>query len=170
MASNTYLQDLDSLKSRFEQMRINIETAIDNLEENEKLRSKERKSILLREVKQILNNLHDVEKKAIKDIKGEVFDFNRVLNKITSKVDYLRSSLKSPTNNLDIGLEIQALKSEVSCLEYNRLIESLDVGVSSSSAAMLKITESFPDAIILKSQFLDPAHFQHQYDASDLEN
>ena len=141
-------------------MRKNIETAIDNLEDNEKLRSTERKSILMREVKHILDNLQDVEKKAVKDIKKEVFDFNQVLNKITSKVDNLRSSLKSYTNNSNVGLEIQALKSEVSCLEYKKLLESLDVCVSSSYAAMFKIKESFPDAIFLKSQYLDPAHFQ----------
>ena len=64
------LEELNSLQESVRVTKVDIETGVDLLEEGIKARDVERRKILLCEMKKMLGNLNDVDKRIVKDLKG----------------------------------------------------------------------------------------------------
>ena len=92
--------ELESLQESIESRKSEIENRVDKLEEGKKARDVRKREILLKEMKQVLAKLNEVDKNIVKDLKGEAFDFLRGMRKINEEIAAFKDSLeKAPESN-----------------------------------------------------------------------
>ena len=98
----TMVNQLMGLQCNMMEHKRRIETGVDRLENGKATRDVERKEILLPEVKQILSNLHEMDKKQLKELKGDIFDQLRAVTKIKRETARLIEVVKTAsTQELD---------------------------------------------------------------------
>ena len=101
MASEVNTVDvLENLASCLRKKKVEIEAGVDNLEEEKMTREMKKKEILLREMKHIVAKLNEIDKKVVKDLKGEAFDFIRSIRSMTNKIDVMKDSLKDASDTM----------------------------------------------------------------------
>jgi len=95
------LLELDRVDDQVKESKRKIEVGIDTLEDEMKNREGKRKQILLREMKQLLTRLNEMDKTISQDLKGEAFDYMRALSKISIKVSNLKQKVseEGPAKN-----------------------------------------------------------------------
>jgi len=154
------LLELDNLQVSLEITKSEIEVGVDNLEDGKKARDVKKKELLLHEMKQILAKLNEIDKKVVKDLKGDAFDFLRSVNKITDEIASMKDALKTaPENERNWKTEVNALKVKVENLECADFVSCLGLSVSVQPGTMAAAVERISDAIFLGNSVLNPKHF-----------
>ena len=98
----TMVNQLMGLQCNMMEHKRRIETGVDRLENGKATRDVERKEILLPEVKQILSNLHEMDKKQEKELKSDIFDHLRAVTKMKRETARLIEVVKTAsTQELD---------------------------------------------------------------------
>ena len=112
-------------------------------------------------MKHIVAKLNEIDKKVVKDFKGEAFDFIRSIRSMTNKIDVMKDSLKdaSDDKNEIVKAEVKTLKAQADQLEIDEFVKCLDISVSLQPGSMASAFERVPDAIYLETPFLNPKDF-----------
>ena len=140
-----------------------VEIGVDNLEEGKKVRDIKKKEFLLNEMKQILAKLNEIDKKAVKDLKGDALDFIHCVKKMTDEIAILKDSLKTAPK-LDQKeskwkAELITLKARIESLKCEEFVRCLGISVSIQPGTMAAAVEKVSDAILLETPLLSPKHF-----------
>jgi len=148
--------ELENLQECIERRKCEIETGVDKLEEGKKARDVKKREFLLKEMKQVLAKLNEVDKNIVKDLKGEAFDFLRGMRKINEEIAAFKDSLEeAPESNRSWRTEVNALKGKVENLEMEDFVASLDISVGIQPGSMITAFEKVSDAIYLETPVLD---------------
>ena len=154
------LIELESLQESIESRKSEIENRVDKLEEGKKARDVRKREILLKEMKQVLAKLNEVDKNIVKDLKGEAFDFLRGMRKINEEIAAFKDSLeKAPESNRSWKTEVNAMKAKVANLEMEEFVSCLDISVGIQPGLMITGFEKVSDAIYLETPVLDSKAF-----------
>ena len=156
------LLELDRVDDQVKESKRKIEIGIDTLEDEMKNREGKRKQILLREMKQLLTRLNEMDKKISQDLKGEAFDYMRALSKISIKVSNLKQKVseEGPAKNTsDLNAEVRRLSFEASEAQTSEFIECLDISVAYHPRSMCVAVDRIPDAISLQTPRLSAKNF-----------
>ena len=152
--------ELESLQESIESRKSEIENRVDKLEEGKKARDVRKREILLKEMKQVLAKLNEVDKNIVKDLKGEAFDFLRGMRKINEEIAAFKDSLeKAPESNRSWKTEVNAMKAKVANLEMEEFVSCLDISVGIQPGLMITGFEKVSDAIYLETPVLDSKAF-----------
>jgi uncharacterized protein YpuA (DUF1002 family) len=116
----TLLNQLRSLQEKLREHEIRIETGVDAFENGKAGRDSKRKEILLHEVKQILSNLHETDKKQVKDLKSDVFDQLRAVAKVEKETARLVEVVKTASSH-----DLDTMEEAVN--EVNQRVEELQL-------------------------------------------
>ena len=111
---------LRALEANLKQQEDVLKTGVDHLEDGKKTRDIKRKEIMLNEVKKVLSNLHETDKNLVKELKSEVFDQLRAMNKVEKEVNKLIDTVKV-TDNQDVSIMVEAV------LEVQSKVEGLQL-------------------------------------------
>ena len=107
---------LRALEANLKQQEDVLKTGVDHLEDGKKTRDIKRKEIMLNEVKKVLSNLHETDKNLVKELKSEVFDQLRAMNKVEKEVNKLIETVKV-TDNQDVTIMMEAVMEVQSKVE-----------------------------------------------------
>ena len=116
----TLLNQLRSLQEKLREQEMRIETGVDAFENGKAGRDSKRKEILLHEVKQILSNLHETDKKQVKDLKSDVFDQLRAVAKVEKETARLVEVVKTASSQ-----DLDTMEEAVN--EVNQRVEELQL-------------------------------------------
>jgi len=151
------MEELQSLQESVRDTKVSIETGVDLLEEGIKARDVERRKILLCEMKKLLGKLNEVDKRIMKDLKGEAFDFLRNMRRVSDEIETFKAAVveSSPETNRNLRNEVDALTSKVKNLEMDDFVGCLDISVATNSESMMFGFEKVADGIFLESPVLN---------------
>ena len=107
---------LRALQANLKRQEDVLKTGVDQLEDGKKSRDVKRKEIMLNEVKKVLSSLHETDKNLIKELKSEVFDQLRAMNKVEKEVNKLIETVKV-TDNQDVTIMMEAVMEVQSKVE-----------------------------------------------------
>ena len=116
----TLLNQLRSLQEKLREQEIRIGTGVDAFENGKGGRDSKRKEILLHEVKQILSNLHETDKKQEKELKSDVFDQLRAVAKAKTETARLVEVVKTASTQ-----DLDTMEEAVN--EVNQRVEELQL-------------------------------------------
>ena len=116
----TLLNQLRSLQEKLREHEMRIETGVDAFENGKAGRDSKRKEILLHEVKQILSNLHETDKKQMKELKSDVFDQLRAVAKVEKETARLVEVVKTASSQ-----DLDTMEEAVN--EVNQRVEELQL-------------------------------------------
>ena len=116
----TLLNQLRSLQEKLREQEMRIETGVDAFENGKAGRDSKRKEILLHEVKQILSNLHETDKKQMKELKSDVFDQLRAVAKVEKETARLVEVVKTASSQ-----DLDTMEEAVN--EVNQRVEELQL-------------------------------------------
>lgn len=129
----TLLNQLRSLQEKLREHDLRIETGVDAFENGKAGRDSKRKEILLHEVKQILSNLHETDKKQVKELKSDVFDQLRAVAKVEKETARLVEVVKTASSQ-----DLDTMEEAVN--EVNQRVEELQLEAFSRYLLAISLT------------------------------
>ena len=158
--SEKMILELESIAQAIIQGKENMTIGIKKMQNESEARDRERKKIMLCEMKKVLSMLKANDEVTVKEFKNDAFDKSFEATSIFEEVNAIQCAIKNQPTNAGMYLEhIRSLRvrAEKICLEQDFLATSSNIKLSHLPGMnVAKIQDWFSDSIFAASSTLNP--------------
>merc|ERR1719308_128257 len=145
------MEELAKLQNTADMKKRAIEVGVDEMEDGIKVRDALKRKVLLSEMKKLLVQLNEVDKSVVRDLKGEAFDYLRMIRKLSDEIGDLKTSLSDASDNgrKKFKDDVDKLKEKVKDLNTDEFTDCLKISVETHPSPMTSCLENIADSIVL---------------------
>ena len=134
---NGMMRELEVLSEKMCNKEYELDIEVYRIEEETKARNSEKKEIPLKEMKQVLVKLNNVEGKVVKDLKLDAFALLHVARNLSDEVSTFKDAVESASDfNRSLKSEFLSLKDNVDLLKTEDLVSCMNISVQVEQGLM----------------------------------